>query len=193
MLAYNEYDKIKKLLKEEKYDKLDDYLDKLYYKTYLEEARKALGEYVRYHKHYCHTGNGELLLTDCHSVFLLNNDEILTDYRRKKVDDEETMDSELMQKALEFITHSSYNEQIDVGKIETVENFYDLKKYYEVNSHDGSVTSTYNIYLFDYAKKFLGRDVTYTLTPYREHKVHNCMAKSDKGMGIILPVKVKQK
>ena len=91
----------------------------------------------------------------------------------------------------DYINYSINSDQIDVGKIEKIVNSFNLVEYYNVTSSDGSIVATYNVQLFDYASKFLDRDVTYSLVSYKGYDAYTCVAKSLKGAGIIAPVKTK--
>ena len=193
MLAYSEYDKIKKLLKEEKFDELEAYIDNLCDKAYLELARKALSEYATRYEYYGYTNEGKLLLTNYYTAFRLNDDKILTSYRRDRLKKGiNCIEPEKIEKIDNIMNLALENEKIKVGKI-VKDTGDDLEKYYKVSSIDGSIIATYRVVLFDYLEKFLGRNVTYTLSSHQNATdIYTCVGSSDKGTGIILPVKVKK-
>ena len=190
MLSYTEYDKLKKLLKEEKYDKLDEYLDKLCYKSYLETARKALLKYeaVKGNPYYGYVEGEKLLLSDYCSVFKLNSDEILTPNRREILKiGKKTFDNAILLKLLNAYNNIINADKIDIGKIEKVQSF--SEKVYDITSEDGSIVSSYSVKLFDCSNAFLGRDVTYKLVPYMPiNDIYAFFAESEKGTGIVLPI-----
>ena len=189
MLAYSEYDKLKKLLKEEKYDKLDEYLDKLCYKSYLENARKALLKYEHHRTNPCYgyVEDDKLLLSDYGSLFKLNSDEILTPNRRENLKaGKKSFEEELLSKLLDAYNNIINVEKIDIGKIE--KDSSSREKVYVITSEDGSIVSSYSVKLFDCSNAFLGRNVTYKLVPYMPiNDVYAFFAESEKGAGFVLP------
>ena len=190
MLSYNEYDKLKKLLKDEKYDKLDEYLDKLCYKTYLENARKALLKYevFKTNPYYGYIEDGKLLLSDYGSVFKLNSDEILTPNRRESLKaGKNTFSDDLLLKLLDAYDNMVNVEQIDIGKIEKAPS--GREKVYDITSEDGSIVSSFSVKLFDCSSSFLGRNIKYKLIPYTPiDNTYAFFAESEKGTGVVLPI-----
>ena len=190
MLAYSDYDKLKKLLKDGKYDKLDEYLDKLCYKTYLETARKALLKYetVKGNPYYGYVEGEKLLLSDYCSVFKLNSDEILTPNRRETLKaGKKTFDNAILLKLLNAYNNIINADKIDIGKIEKVQSF--RENVYDITSDDGSIVSSYSVKLFDCSNSFLGRNASFKLVPYLNiDNIYAIFAESEKGTGVVLPI-----
>lgn len=188
MIEYNDYEKINKYLDNNEFDKIREYIEKEYKKTNLMLAKKAVSKYFdTYRSCIYEYVDGKLLISDSISLYLLNSDELLSDYRKKRLNDpKHKVDRDKVTFAYDAYSLALTSKRLNVKAINKIYLSNGSSKAYEISSEDNNTTYYFNIENFNVSKKILGDDVKYTLCTDK----CICVAESEKGKGLILGIKV---
>ena len=185
MIDYESYNTIINYLNKKRYKDLRGYIKLEIEKYYLKNARGALSEYLKesgLKLKYCdYLDDNKIILTDSDSVYILNSDEILTDYYKKNLKSQ-------IDYSKQNIILQNHLKQFEDNSPYLVKEFISIsyKNLYEIHSDNNEVIQLFNKKAFYYSNNFLGDNITYYLN---DGQIPACIAKSSKGKGLILGVK----
>ena len=188
MNNYKTYNKMLELLNTHEYEELKNYIEIQKNKFYLENARKTLKSYLTKGKIYDsfpksifgYLDDKRIILANEISVYILNTDELLTETRKKQIECIDKLDEKI---AFFYSVFQKY-EAMETTPVESIQadELHPYLKRYIIKGEHLERPQCYQLKNFDFAEDFLGEHIQYSLC----RETPACVAKSDKGKGLIL-------
>ena len=192
MIDYDSYKKIIEYLDKNELEELRKYVEEENNANYIKNAREQLTKFLRscslsYYAYNNKQIDNSILIGNHTSVYHLKTDEILTNYRIKCINKFEYLSQDIIEKSKEVLRDCSSKNTILVDFIS--------KSDQEVRmcNSGNNVECSFDRRLYDYSRYFLGEGAKYGLIEDIPEHLIGCMAESDKGIGLILGLKKKER
>ena len=206
MLERDEYIKIKEYITDKKYEELEKYInsldnqrliksnnniyiDKQKEEDYIKNARKALLEYFRksMETHISYIDDDKLLLTNSACVYIFNNDEILSKYRKDRLNmGKYNQNIRIIDGCKKFLEKVEKLESCNNLIITNIQEKYPhhTYEYYVIIDKDTDYVEYFNYNLFQNFIDFSDGKAKIKMYPSKR----SCIIESEKGKGLICPI-----
>ena len=178
-MDYQEYQNILRYINNNDIEGLKNYIEIEKELHYLNNAKKEFVKYMAYINSEYGMIKDQLLITNGYSVYLLNNDELLSRYYKKKI--KEFEDIEYQKRLIK--TYKAYLHYLKLVSSDVKSVKKHNYKVYAIKSSEA--TYYFDKELYDESKIFLGGDIKYKLA----NEMAALQVESSKGKGVILGIR----